>query len=571
MNLVKTTLGIGKTIRNAARLKEIISVFAKNGFQEFIIKAKLHDYIPNFVFPNIKKDLSDPQLAQQFEHWSGSLGYRLRLSFEELGPAFVKFGQLLGTREDYFHESFISEMKKLQDEVKGISAELAKEVIEKSLGKKIDDIFLEFAATPLASASIASVFNAKLINGEEVVVKIKRPGIELVIENDFQLLSFIVDQFEKSSDDFKFLGISRNLEDFYRSIKLEMNFIVERYNLERLSQNNFKKDNGNILVFPKSYAEFCTKDILVMDFLQGIPFSKLKPSQVTKELEENLLKCVQIFMQSLLHDGFFHADLHGGNFFLLKDNRIGIVDFGLVGILSVKNRTIFLSILYHLVSGDFEGLVFELLDVADFEQIPNYKQLSRDLELALTPYLGLNVSQINSVELLKVLVKILAQHKIYLPREWLIIFRALMTLDGVGKSLGLDLNTFDLLDKNTSDLMSKMVSKDKLIESSLWLTKDLLNSARLLPKHLGWFLKEFSKRNYSLELRHPAIEKKIDGVVGGLNFLATSVIGCSLMFAGLHFINNRSIISFSDIPGMTLFFWTGAILCMVWGMKNIKK
>jgi len=556
MDLLKTTLGLTRAIKNVGRLREIITVFAKNGLEEFIVKAKIHEFIPNFVFPAEKKIQMLENANFIYESRWGQIGYRLRLSFEELGPAFIKFGQMLSTREDFFHEDFASELKKLQDEVKGITYVEALPIIEKNLGKKIHEVFLIIVEKPIAAASIATVFKAKLLNGEDVVIKVKRPGIEELIESDFSLLALIVDRVEKRFEGVKYLGLSRLVEDFYQSIKLECNLSIERFNLEKLRANQLNvSESKTLLVFPKSFGEFSNRDMLVIEFLDGIPFKNLTPNQITEDLKEKLLDCVQLFMISLLKDGFFHADLHGGNFFYLSDGRIGVVDFGLVGTLSQKNRIIFLSILYHLVMGDFETLVYELIEVSDYEQMPNAKSFSRDLERALGPYLGLNASQINSPLLFKELVKVLSFHKLFLPREWTLIFRALMTLDGVGRSLGVDINTMSVLDKHTKDVAKNLVTKEKLMEQGMWLAKDIMHSTKMLPKHLSWFLTEFSKNNYSIELRHQGVEKYISSINNSMRFLGFIILSCSFLFMGLFFIDKTIEFSFLTQAAPTYISW----------------
>lgn len=220
MNIIKTSIGLTKTIKNATRFKEIVTVFARNGFEEFILKTGIHEHIPNFVLPKSrwsealqeKEDLGDSKIMF-------SLAYRLRKSFEELGPCFIKFGQLLSTREDLFGSTFVEEMKKLLDQVKGFSFEEAKIILEESLGKKVEDIFTSIDPRPIGMASMAVVFRARLLAGEDVVIKIRRPGITKIIETDVAILSFLSQRLERIDRNIKYLGISRLINDFAINIK----------------------------------------------------------------------------------------------------------------------------------------------------------------------------------------------------------------------------------------------------------------------------------------------------------------------------------------------------------------
>lgn len=569
MNKAKSKpLGIVQSIRNASRFKEILSVFVKNGFEEFVVTSRLHEVIPNFVFPARKKEKIISNAVSK-DQWWGVVGYRLRLSFEELGPAFVKFGQLLGTRDDFFDTAFTTEMRKLQDDVKGISWAQAKDLVEKCWGKDYLEVCEEINEDPIASASIASVFTATLKTGEKVVIKIKRPGIDQVIESDFQLMKVLVKTLESTSEQFKWMAISRTLEEFHRTIKDELNLMHELRSLERLKDNLARTKDSSILVLPTPFRELSNENVLVMEYLDGVPFSKLSPGDVTPKLKQSLLQCVQLFMNSLLRDGFFHADLHGGNFLRLANDKIGVVDFGLVGTLSQKNKKTFMSLLYNLSVGDFDRLSYELLDVAEYDSVPDYQELSRDLEIALTPFLILNSSQIPSAEFMQNLVSILSKHRLFLPREWSIIFRALVTLDGVGRSLGVDIKVFEVLDKSTKEFTSGLINKDQIIMDSLWFLKDSMGSMRMWPKHLDWFLKEFSKNNYAMDFRIRGLNKEVNTISKSVQFLALLIFSSATLLMGLFFIEDKNI-SFSTLPLMTLVFWSFAIITICYASWIIK-
>lgn len=562
MNKSKTKpFGIVQSIRNASRFKEILSVFIKHGFEEFVLKSKLHEHIPDFVFPASKKEklLSTSMPKDQ---WTGVAGYRLRLVFEELGPAFIKFGQLLGTRDDFFDSSFTSEMKKLQDNVRAIDWSQAKDIIEKCWKAPFLEICKEVNNEAIASASIASVFTATLKNGDKVVIKVKRPGIDHVIESDFQLMKVLVKTLESTSEQFKWFAMSRTLEEFHRAIKNELNLMYELRNLERLSVNLSKLKDTEVLKLPEPYRDLSNENVLVMEFLDGVPFSKLTPDDVTPKLKQSLMQCVQLFMNSMLRDGFFHADLHGGNFLRLQNGAIGVVDFGLVGTLSQKNKKTFMSLLYNLSTGDFDRLTYELLDVAEYDNVPDYQELSRDLENALSPFLFLNSSQIPSAEFMQQLVSILAKHRLFLPREWSLIFRALVTLDGVGRTLGLDIKVFEILDKSTKEFATVLINKDQIIIDALWFLKDSMGSLRMLPKHVDWFLREFSKNNYSFDIRVRGLGKEIQYAAKSIQILSLVVLSCSFIFAGIFFIENKDV-NFSSLPSMTVFFWSVALASLV--------
>ncbi|MEX1099531.1 MAG: AarF/ABC1/UbiB kinase family protein, partial [Bacteriovoracaceae bacterium] len=452
--------------------------------------------------------------------------------------------------------ALIKELKKLQDKVQPIAFDSAKEQLEESLGKKIEEVFQSIDEEPIGVASIGIVYKAKLLTGEDVVVKIKRPNIASNIRIDFEIIAFIVAQAERVSDDIKFLGISRAIDDFFKSIQLELNFLLEAQNAQTLKSNLEKVDKENIIHIPKVYRELSNEDALIMERLDGKPFTAIKDlASEAPHLEERLMKCVRMFTHNMLVDGFFHADLHGGNFFLMPDGRIGLIDFGLMGSLSRKNRTNLVAILFALVTNNYENLVYEFLDVADYDVIPNHETLQRDIRDALAPYLGLSVQETDITALTHAIVLTLSKHQIYLPREWFIIFRALMTLDGVGKSIKIDLNIFEILDDQIEGVMKDLVSKESLMEEALWIGRDAINSARIIPRHLRWLLKEFARKKYVLDVNLTGFQRELGLVSQSVYFLGLILLAVAFLFSGVFLVKDVHITSFRSIPVIVWIFW----------------
>ncbi len=554
MDIIKTGIGISKTIKNVSRFREILTVLSRHGFSELIVKSGLDKLIPGFVLPARVSQLKNEALSS--EEWWQIFGTQLRLSFEELGPSFIKVGQLMATREDILEPSMIRELKLLQNKVKGIPFEAARQVIEDNLGKKLEDVFLSVDPVAIGTASIGVVYQAQLHTGQKVVVKVRRPNIARTILTDFEILLFIVDKLEKVSSEIKFLGMSKMISDFFKSTQTELNFMIEAQNCERLRKNLEVIDKDGYLVVPKVFKEYTTQEVLVLEFLDGRPFNEFHSMQeLGLDMVEKLEKSIQLFTHTLLADGFFHADLHGGNFFVLKDRRIGIIDFGLMGTLSKKNRANLISILYAVITYNFDNLVYEFLDVAEYESVPDHEELIRDIKDAISPYIGLSIKETNMTELVRNLIRTLSKHELYLPREWFIIFRALMTLDGVGKSIGMDLNIFQVLEKDLPGLVNELLSKDNAQEELMWVAKDVISSLRIVPKHLKWFLKESSKNNYSAEIRIRDLDRLSRGINRSFYTLGLSLMACVFILCGSLFVRNIEIVKLSDIPVISWVFW----------------
>lgn len=569
MDIIKTGLDISKTIRNVGRLKEILVVFAKNGFEEFITQA-IPSKIPNFVLPKSKKKIRDELKETEEKNWGKILALRLRISFEELGPTFIKFGQLLASREDLFPSDFIEELSKLKDRVKGIPFSKIRSHVEESLGKNIDEIFSEVEEKPIGTASIAVVYKAKLITGERVALKIKRPNIEKEIERDIALMEFLALHLEKRSEELKYLGISRVFHDFSLGIRSELNFNMEGLNGARFKTIIEKYDDENIFYIPKIFKQLSGENILVMEYIEGIKFTDRKQiDEIKKKISPNVEIVLKIILKTLLQDGFFHADLHAGNFILKSDGKIALIDFGLMGRLGVKERINFISIVHAILSYNFESIVYEFLDVADYDIIPDVDKLIGDVKESLTPFIGLTVRETDIPSVLKTIIKTLKTHKLYLPRDWYIVFRSFITLDGSGKSLGLDFDLYNMLEKDIQFLVKDSLKKENLTDEALLIGKDIIQSLRIFPRHLKWFLKEWSKKKYAIEIIHTGHEKSAEKVTNSIVFLGFSILSSVFLLSGVFFLGRETIYSLNQVPLFSWIFFSLATISFFNGYRKI--
>ena len=377
-----------------------------------------------------------------------------------------------------------------------------------------------------------------------------------MIETDFSILLFLVNQIERTSGELKGLGLSRIIKDFSSSLQSELNFNVEALNCERFKENLSKRDVTEIFYIPKIYNDLTKENILVMEKINGTPFSdKEGLAPIIDKIHASLETGLQYFMKSFLQDGFFHADLHGGNFFFMDNGKIGIIDYGLMGSLGKKSRINFIAIIYALITFNYENLVYEFLDVAEYEKTPDVDNLINDVKDALSPFIGLTVKQTNYSEVFKVITSCLLRHELFLPRDWFIVFRALMTLDGVGKSLNMDIDIFGILESDMTDVLRSTIDKNEVIEELVWATRDILPILRIFPRHLKWFLKDFAKKNYEIKVRHTGYEQEVRKATGAIKFLGFSLFSSSLIISGVLLNNGHEIKNYADISIISYIFW----------------
>ena len=566
MDIIKKGIGITKTIRNVSRFREIMSVFAQNGLDEFIIRSGLHKVVPGFVLPRTQSEHNADESS-----WPFIIGNRLRRSFEQLGPSFIKLGQLLSTREDLFPPEFIQQMRYLRDRAQGVPFADALKAIDKALGRDHREVFQSIDPEAIGTASVGLVYRAKLKAGDDVVIKLRRPGVEKIIPVDLAIIEFIVERLERASDEIKYLGVSRVIEEFGNNLYSELDFHLEALNCKRIKQNLAALDQDKIFYIPEVYDDFTCRDLLVLEELKGTPFSDSdKIARDLDKIQEKLIDGIHIFIKTLLSDGIFHADLHGGNFFLLEDGRIGLVDFGLVGHLSKKSRTSLIAILYSMTTHNYENLVFEFLDIAEYEKVPDIDRLVRDIKDALANFVGLSARQINLSLLFSKTAKALARHKIYLPREWFIVFRALMTLDGVGQSLNMDIDVFEIIEKNLKDVTKEVFSKEGLLEEGIFTSRDFLTSLRILPRHLRWFMKELARNNYAFRIVHTGHEASFRDLRNAVVFLGNIFISGIFFISGTLMIEQSALGDWYAISKLSWLFWALGGVLLFSGLRILR-
>ena len=494
------------------------------------------------------------------------LGRRLRLSFEELGPTFIKFGQLLSSREDIFDRAFISEMKILRDKVRPLHFSKLRTKVEKSLNKKIEEVFDSIDETPIGTASIGVVYRGVLKNGEQVVLKVRRPGIKKEVETDFSILRFLVHQTEKISKEIKSLGLSRIVDDFSFSLIRELNFSIEALNAKKFAKALQKHNVDEVLYIPRIYDQFSSSDLLVMEYLKGISFGRmelLRPH--LPEIKVKLDTGLRVLIRTFIQEGYFHADLHSGNFFFLDNKKIGLVDFGLMGSLSKRGRKSFVSIAYAIINFNYENLVFEFLEVAEYKTVPDVDALTADVREALSPFVGLTIQQTDFGMVIKSAIATLRKHKIFIPKEWFAFFRSLMVLDGVSYSLDMDFDIYAMMEEDLQTFIRDSFSKEELLEEGLWAANDFISVGRTIPRHIKWFLKDWSKKGHAHEVNIKGLLYPLKKINSSLSLLSSSLLTSVFIICGAFFVPKMQSVGMQDIPPISWVFWFLGIIFFVRG------
>lgn len=534
MGWIRKSRQIGQAVKNVQRLRQIIGVFAKHGFTDFVDRMNLSKYLPN-RFSQIAEAANEQSSPE-----------RIRAAFEELGPTFIKLGQLLSTRSDLLPQEYIDEFTKLQDNVNPLPFDVVKATIEAEFGKKIEDVYSWFDPNPLAAASIGQVHEARLSQGEKVVVKIQRPEIEKVIKNDISLLAFLAGLLEKYVPESKIFGPKVIVAEFFNTLSYELDYVVELNNLNKMSENmkSFPE-----IVIPQAYRSYSSHKVLTLEKFEGIRLNDPKALDVAGIDRKKLVETgAKAFFKSVMIDGIFHGDLHGGNLFILPGNKLGIIDFGIVGRLSEKARDQLANMVVALLAEDYEKLCYQYAELGGTGPGIDFDGFQREVRNALSPYMGLPLSEVNMGKILIEATKIATQYQIKVPGDWMIVFKAILTMEGMGRTLDPSFDLMSIGRDLAKDLLKNEYSFDKLSREFAWVSKDFLNLLQNLPRQIRWMFRKFNSNDFAFEIKSPDLQEVSEKIDVHGRRLSSSIMIAGFFIAGSLSLEHSSGHMIWDLP-----------------------
>ena len=507
-------MSILREVKNVARFESILSTLFNHEFGFLIDKLELKKHLP--FHKRWQKD--------KFKHIP-TKPERVRIVLEELGASFVKLGQLLSLRPDLIPKEYCDEFRKLQDEVKPFPGKIARKIIEQELRAPIKDIFSEFDEIPVASASIAQVHRAKLKTGEEVAIKVQRPGIKEVFITDVDIMYRIAALFEKKipSDIIDPVDI---VKEFERYTKDELDFVHEAKNISRFHRN-FEKSRK--IKIPRVFFEYTTSKVLTMEFIHGKKLFELK--SISKKKKEAILKkTIDALFQQIFEDGYFHADPHAGNIIVMKDGRIVLIDFGIVGYLDDDLRKKIYDLTSSILSKDLHGITESMAELGFVEDGHDLSSLEHDLRHGLSEYYGTTLKQINFSEVMHKIIDIARQHDIRFPSNFILLVKSLITIEGVAADLDSIFNVVDYLKPRIKKLVrnkylgSKNIS-DQVKRSSI----DYLDFFKAFPRSARNIMQRISEGRIKVDIEDTDISRLTMELDRSSNRLAYGLIISALL------------------------------------------
>ncbi|MEZ4888937.1 MAG: AarF/ABC1/UbiB kinase family protein [Chitinophagales bacterium] len=475
-----------QTIKNINRTREIIAILFKYGFEDVVTNTPLQNFVPQ------KKRLTwlrEEKPVFEYSRWE-----RVRMAVEELGATFIKGAQVLSNRPDILPKELIAELEKLQDSVPPFKYELARQIIEEDTGKPLEAIFSYFNEKTIGSASIGQVYAAKLKSGERVVVKVQRPEVAQLIETDISIVKEIV---RRGQGYFESLGILNPMdvvEAFERNMQKELDYKNEARNI--LQFREFYKGRNDFYV-PNAYKSISTGRVLVLEFIKGCKITDIEQIKKwglipTRIAEQGM----NIYLSQIFEFGYFHADPHPGNVLVREDGMICLIDFGMVGKLTRRDKYAFAGIFIGMTQQNAQAMALNLRKLAIDDQINDMRALEQDLNLLVEDFSALDIGESSIADLTSRIQKLIYTYKLRVPGSIFIILRAMAILEGIGKTIHPDMNVFQYVKPYGAKLIQEQYSPKNLASDAYTVFTSFMSLAYSFPMEAREILKQMRQGKY---------------------------------------------------------------------------
>ncbi len=455
--------------RDAARLGDILAVLVRHGFGAFVQALKLQDrWLPGKLLESTGTFEDKP------------IERRILLAVQELGPTFIKLGQMMSTRPDLLPASLIAELATLQDSVPRLSTADVHQIIREELSGEPPDLFAEFCDTPLASASIAQVHRARLKDGRDVVVKVQRPNLKPQFEADLEIMGFLARALETNFPETMLFSPTGMVAEFERAIFKEIDFGIELRNLERFRRNF--ADNPRVR-FPDPHHALSTARVLTMELIDGVKITEIADERF--DVDVVMETAFEAVLQMIYADGFFHGDLHPGNVLIRDGNIVCFIDVGLCGRLSPRQQDLLTDMLIAVSQQSFEDVarLFWRMAIHGKESTTDYGVFEADvIEHAEGWFAGKTMAQIEFGRVIGDLIALSLRHRLSLPPDYTMTFKAVITMEGVGKQLRPDLDLLTAARPYAASLLAQRYQPQRLLQSGYTAVRDLVEALGSAPE-----------------------------------------------------------------------------------------
>lgn len=534
------------------RYREIADVMLRHGFGYLLNRFGIRP------FRSLRERLFGPSIKEQLLVLSEA--ERLRLALEELGPTFIKFGQILSTRHDIIPEEYIRELSKLQDRVPPFSYQEARGMIEKELGKSLDEVFTSFDPEPIAAASIGQVHHARLLEGDRVAVKVMRPGIEELVETDLFILMRLAKFAEKHIKESKFYNPVGLIEEFSRVMRQEINYIHEAQNADRFYSNFAGSTTVRI---PKVYWKYTTKRVLTLEFLEGIKISDIVQIEASGlDRRKITIDLANAYLKMIFEDGFYHADPHPGNILVSPEGKIIFLDFGMAGYIDPPLRDHLVNLLVATLKGDLDLLIENLLEMGLISDAGSTSpELKINLEEFIDKYYATSLKFIDPTAFLRDLIDVLVKSGGKIPTNIMLLSKTLIMRDEISRNLYPEHNFAELVEPYVKKMIEERTRISYIVQEAGKSLRDLGDLIKVFPRKFNHILTKAERGTLRIELGHQGFENAIEELDIMSNRLSFSLIISALIVGSSLIIQTRMSPSLWGVPllGIFGFFLAGVL------------
>lgn len=521
-------------LRSLGRSRQIATVLLNYGFGDVVERLGLFRYLQwgrRLLFLRRKEPelrLTRPQ--------------RIRMALEELGASFIKFGQVMSTRPDLVPPDVIVELAKLQEGVPPFKSAVAIEILETELGAPVSQLFAEFDPTPLAAGSLGQVHRARHFDGTELAVKIRRPHVIRDVERDLVLmleLALLVQRHLPEAEVFDPVGL---VAQFSRSIRREMNFLREARTVEEFSRL-FKHDAT--LIVPRIYWDLTSDAVITMEFINGLRVTD-RPALVSAGLSPAAIAAngARIFLKQAFELGLFHGDPHPGNLRISTNGTLGLIDFGMVGRLEDERREQLVDLFLCIVQRNVKRAVDLVLIVGKPSREVDRPLLQTDLRDFIESYYGLSLDRVRMGKLLSDFVAILSNHAIRYPADLMLLIRAMVTLEGVGRELDPEFNLAEHLAPFVRHVVRERYNPKRVAGRWMNDSQRLLGAMHDMPLHIERVLDKLSRDDLKIQLEHRNLDYLVTELDRSGNRIVVGLVMSSLIVASALIVRSGSASSF---------------------------
>lgn len=539
--------------KRMARLSEILF---KYGFEELFDRSGIEKFIPNKI----------KQKSKKIENIKAtSFPERIRMAMEELGPTYVKLGQMCSNRTDIFPPELISEFQKLQDNVEPEKINIY-EKIKNELNIEPFKYFKKIEEIPIASASMGQVFKGILKNGNEIVLKVRRENIKEIVAADLLVMKDFASNLEKVNEEIKKINLSYIINTFANSITKELSFRNELNNMERFA-NNFKNDER--IHTPKTYKELSNDNILCMEFIDGFKITDIKKIKKYGFLPEEVAKVgLDLYIKQVLKYGFFHADPHPGNILMTENGKIVFIDFGAMGSLYPQDKELLESLLMYFIQKNIKKAIETIRELSVIYNVPDEKNFERELTEIVYMVDGNSLNEISLKDIFEKTRIILSKNQITLPEDIYLLAKGIGQIEGIGRHLDPSLNVSKIMKPYANEIFKKRLNPRYIFEKGSQKFAQVSESWLSLPEDL----KSISQKLLNGELKHKHEVMGFKELQKTLDRLVTAIIIAALLIASSILVLSNIPPKINEIPALGfLGYAISAILGIIEIVKKNKK